>query len=344
MHHSSDPAVSVVIPCHDYGRYLPQALDSVLAQTFRDWELVIVDDGSTDDSAEVARSLVARYPERRMRLVEQANAGVSAARNTGIAAATGRYILPLDADDVIAPTMLEKTTAILDGDPAITIASTDVFAFTEDDLPPQVLPLPAYSKDLLLQRLIMFYCSLYRREAWEAVGGYNEAMRAGEDWDFWIGCAEQGFEAHHIHEPLFGARNKDTGLHLEAAENDLAIRARIVANHPQLFKPVTRDWAQVVLTGDADRCRLDAAVPDDILTRAAEMDQFLQSVMALQRTARLQYHHIKYLEKALQAQTGGPAPVGPQAQEGPTSARGTEPLVPPHPTAPQDRTVAPSAV
>ncbi|MGP4004584.1 glycosyltransferase family 2 protein [Streptomyces sp. 8N706] len=315
MSHSSNPAVSVVIPSHDYGRYLPQALESVLAQTFGDWELVIVDDGSTDDSADVARSLIARHPDRRIRLLEQANAGVSAARNTGIAASTGRYILPLDADDVIAPTMLEKTTAVLDSDPAITIASTDVFAFTDDDLPPQVLPLPAYSRELLLQRLIMFYCSLYRREAWEAVGGYNEDMRAGEDWDFWIGCAEKGFDAYHIHEPLFGARNKDTGLHLEAAENDLAIRARIVANHPALFKPVSRDWAHVVLHQDADVCQRDERVPDDILTRAAEMDQFLQAVMALQRTARVQYHHIQRLEKALKARTAGTSPAGPPAQD-----------------------------
>lgn len=300
---SSDPVVSVVIPCHDYGRYLPQAVDSVLGQTFDDWELVIVDDGSTDDSAVVARSLIARHPDRRIRLVEQPNAGVSAARNTGIAAGAGRYILPLDADDLIAPTMLEKTTAVLDGDPAVAIASTDVFAFTDDDLPPQVLPMPAYSRELLLQRLIMFYCSLYRREAWEAAGGYREDMRAGEDWDFWIACAEKGFEAYHIHEPLFGARNKDTGLHVEAAENDLAIRARIVANHPGLFKPVTREWAEVLLREDAEVCRDDERVPDDILTRAAEMEQFLQAVMTLQRTARVQYHHIQRLEEALAART-----------------------------------------
>lgn len=304
MSHSSAPAVSVVIPCHDYGRFLPQALQSVLAQTYHDWELVIVDDGSTDDSADVARSLIARHPERRIRLLEQANAGVSAARNTGIAASTGRYILPLHADDVIAPTMLEKTTAVLDDDPAIAIASTDIFAFTDDDLPPQVLPMPAYSRELLLQRLIMFYCSLYRREAWEAVGGYNEDMRAGEDWDFWIGCAEKGFDAHHIHEPLFGARNKDTGLHVEAAENDLAIRARIVANHPGLFKPVTRAWASALLHEDAPAGRDDDRVPDDILTRAAEMEQFLKAVMTLQRTARVQYHRIQHLERTLADRTG----------------------------------------
>ncbi|WP_258053303.1 glycosyltransferase family A protein [Streptomyces sp. Ru72] len=308
MPHGFDPVVSVVIPCHDYARYLPDAVSSVVAQTFRDWELVIVDDGSTDDTAEVAKGLIARHPDRRIRLLRQANAGVSAARNTGIEAAAGRYILPLDADDVIAPTMLEKTVAVLDGDPGIAIASTDVFTFTDDDLPPQAVPLPAYSRELMLQRLIMFYCSLYRREAWQAVGGYDESMRAGEDWDFWIGCVEHGFDAHHIHEPLFGARNKDTGLHLEAAENDLAIRARIVVKHPGLYKPVTRGWAHAVLAQDAEACLRDENVPDDILTRAAEMDQFLGAVMALQRTTRVQYYHIRRLEKALAAHTGTAAP------------------------------------
>ncbi|WP_264925807.1 glycosyltransferase family A protein [Streptomyces sp. A012304] len=310
MPHSSDPAVSVVIPCHDYARYLPEAVSSVLAQTFRDWELVIVDDGSTDDTVQVAQDLIARHPDRRISLLRQANAGVSAARNTGIKACAGRYVLPLDADDVIAPTMLEKTVEVLDRDPGIAIASTDVFTFTDDDLPPQAMPLPAYSRELLLQRLIMFYCSLYRREAWQTVGGYDETMRAGEDWDFWIGCVEHGFDAHHIHEPLFGARNKDTGLHLEAAENDLAIRARIVANHPTLFKPITRGWAHAVLSQDAEACLRDEHVPDDILTRAAEMDQFLSAVMALQRTTRVQYYHIRRLEQALAARDGGSAPSG----------------------------------
>ncbi|MFF1963995.1 glycosyltransferase family 2 protein [Streptomyces sp. NPDC058232] len=320
MPHGSDPVVSVVIPCHDYARYLPEAVSSVLAQTFRDWELVIVDDGSTDDTVEVTQSLIACHPDRRIRLLQQSNAGVSAARNTGIEASTGRYILPLDADDVIAATMLEKTVGVLDSDPGIAIASTDVFTFTDDDLPPQAMPLPAYSRELLLQRLIMFYCSLYRRAAWQTVGGYNESMRAGEDWDFWIGCVEHGFDAHHIHEALFGARNKDTGLHLEAAENDLAIRARIVANHPGLFKPITRGWARAVLSQDAEAGLRDERVPDDILTRAAEMDQFLTAVMALQRTTRVQYYHIKRLEKALAAHNGTAGPIPQERGPAPTAS------------------------
>ncbi|MGR3934286.1 glycosyltransferase family 2 protein [Streptomyces sp. BRA346] len=302
------PAVSVVIPCRDYGHYLPHAVESVLAQTCPDWELVVVDDGSTDDTAAVARSLIADHPGRRIRLLEQAGAGVSAARNAGIAATTGRYVLPLDADDVIAPTMLERTVAVLDDNPDIAIVSTDVSVFTDDDPRGQALELPAYDQDLLLRRLIMFYCSLYRREVWQEVGGYAEGMRTGEDWDFWIACAERGFTAHHLHEPLFGARNKDDGLHVEAAENDLAVRARIVANHPGMFKPVTRAWAQALLAQDERECQADDRVPDDILTRAADMDQFLRVVMSLQRTARLQHRHIRRLEAALAGRSGG-APV-----------------------------------
>ena len=302
-----EPVVSVVIPCYDYGHYLPQAVESVLAQTYPDWELVVVDDGSPDDTAAVAQSLIAAHPGRRIRLLRQANAGVSAARNAGIAAATGRYILPLDADDVIAPTMLELTVAVLEQNPGIAIASTDVSVFTDDDLPAQVLRLPDYDRDLLLRRLIMFYCSLYRREVWQTVGGYVEDMRAGEDWDFWIACAEHGFTAQHIPQPLFGARNKDDGLHVEAAENDLAVRARIVANHPGMFKPVTRAWARALLAQDEPEALADDRVPDDILTRAADMDSFLRVVMQLQRTARLQHRHIQRLEEAL-AGRGEPVP------------------------------------
>ncbi|MGW4412732.1 glycosyltransferase family 2 protein [Nonomuraea sp. NPDC004702] len=300
MSDSCEPAVSVIIPCYNYGCYLPKTLDSVLRQTFGDWEIIVVDDGSTDDSAAVAQAFIDRHPDRRIRLLSQANAGVSAARNAGIAAAAGRYILPLDADDVIAPTMLEKTTAVLNAMPDIAIASTDLFIFTDiEDVQPEVVSLPAYNKDLLLQRLIMFYCSLYRREVWEVAGGYNEHMQAGEDWDFWISCAEKGFEAHHIHEPLFGARNKDTGLHVEAAENDLTARARIVANHATLFKPLTQAWAHALLEQNQDACHDDVRVPDEILSRAGEMDQLLRVLMELQRIVRQQYSHIQRVEAAL---------------------------------------------
>ncbi|MFE5947949.1 glycosyltransferase family 2 protein [Streptomyces sp. NPDC056480] len=303
----SDPAVSVIIPCYNYARYLPAAVASVLAQTFTDWELIIVDDGSTDGSAAAAESLIKQHPARRIRLLRQRNSGVSAARNTGIRAARGRYILPLDADDMIAPAMLERTEAVLDASPGIAVVSTDLLVFTDDRLPPQRMSLPPFDRERMTQQLIMFYCSLYRREVWQTVGGYDESMTAGEDWDFWVACVEHGFDARHIPEALFGARNKDSGLHVESAENDLAIRARIVVNHPGLFKPVTLAWANALLDGGTGQ-DTDPRVPDELLTRAAEQSASLRTALTLQATVRRQHRRIKELEERVLNSQGSDAP------------------------------------
>src|SRR4051812_15947600 len=109
------PLVSVIVPCFGQAHYLPEAVGSVLAQTFTDWECIIVDDGSPDDTAAVAARLAAG--DDRIKIVRQENRGLPGARNAGIRAARGRYILPLDADDRLEPTMLEKTVAVLQSDP-----------------------------------------------------------------------------------------------------------------------------------------------------------------------------------------------------------------------------------
>src|SRR5690242_15286562 len=110
---NSSAIVSIVIPCYNYARFLPDAVGSVLAQTFPNWELIVVDDGSTDATSTTARQLMARHPDRRMRVFQQPNAGPAAARNTGAERASGEYLLFLDADDMLAPTLLERTVAIL---------------------------------------------------------------------------------------------------------------------------------------------------------------------------------------------------------------------------------------
>src|SRR5207249_2147019 len=115
------PAVSVVIPCYKLARYLPEAVASVVAQTFRDWELIIVNDGSPDETSEVARRLIAEHGGARIQLIEQANAGLSAARNAGIRAGRGKYVLPLDADDKLDSTMLERAVALVEQRPEVGI-------------------------------------------------------------------------------------------------------------------------------------------------------------------------------------------------------------------------------
>jgi len=113
------PAVSVIIPCYQQAEYLAEAVESVVAQTFTDWESVIIDDGSPDATAAMAEKLIASHPDRRIRLVRQANQGLPSARNSGIAASAGRYILPLDADDLLMPEMLARTVGLLESDPTV---------------------------------------------------------------------------------------------------------------------------------------------------------------------------------------------------------------------------------
>ena len=111
------PTVSVVTPCYGQAGFLPEAVSSVVAQTFTDWEIVIVDDGSPDDTAMVAAGLIALHGNR-VRLLRQANGGVARARNAGIAASSGRYVLPLD-----------ETVALLEARPKIGFAYTDLQLF-----------------------------------------------------------------------------------------------------------------------------------------------------------------------------------------------------------------------
>ncbi len=97
------PKVSVIIPCYNQAEYLQSALASVFCQSFTDWEAIVVNDGSTDDTVEIAAGFFAKFPDCNWKLIDQKNAGLTSARNAGIEAAVGEYILPLDADDMISP-------------------------------------------------------------------------------------------------------------------------------------------------------------------------------------------------------------------------------------------------
>jgi glycosyltransferase involved in cell wall biosynthesis len=227
------PLVSVVIPCYEQARYLPEAVASVLAQTFQDWEIIIVDDGSPDDTERVARDLIARSPERAIRLLQKSNEGLALARNDGIAAAAGAFILPLDADDRLAPAMLEKTVALLEARPQTAIAYTDLVHFGKVE---QTIQAVEFDFRKICQNNQLNYCSLFRREAWEAAGGYNPNMLWGyEDWDFWISCGEAGLEPARVPEPLLHYRVKEASMLTAATAREAELRARLVLNHPRCY-------------------------------------------------------------------------------------------------------------
>jgi glycosyltransferase involved in cell wall biosynthesis len=245
------PKVSVIVPCYNHAQFLAEAVDSVAGQFFTDWECIIVNDGSPDTTSEVARALIAKYPGKKIILLEKENGGLADARNFGIRNSTGEYILPLDADDKIHPEMLQKTVAVLDARPEIAIACTHLMRFHAEIGESGLIEYPEYEPEEILMYDCYAYCSLYRREVWEAVCGYNTNMVWGyEDWDFWVGSFEKGFYAHRVPEPLCFYRFKESSMFTEASKHDAELKARIVLNHPGLFSGVQVKWAKGVLNNE----------------------------------------------------------------------------------------------
>jgi glycosyltransferase involved in cell wall biosynthesis len=224
--------VSVVIPCHDSAAFLPDVLGSVLAQTVSDFEIVLVDDGSRDNTRAVCEAHASSHPDRAIRVITQDNAGVAAARNAGIAAASAPYILPIDADDMIAPTMIERCASVLDSDAQTALVFTDreEFGAIEDVY-------AAHSFEL--RRLKYFnqisYCSMFRRSMWESIGGYRTNVSGFDDWDFWLAAAARGFIARHVPQPLLRHR-RHAGSQLHAIVNDYErLFATIILNNRSAY-------------------------------------------------------------------------------------------------------------
>lgn len=237
--------ISVIVPCYNQARFLREAIDSLLAQTYSDWEAIIVDDGSPDDAALVASELVGRAPPGQIRLLRQPNAGLASARNSGVRAARGTYILPLDSDDAIAPEMLATTAQVLDARPEVGFVYTDVQRFGEDH---SLLRTRPYSRDHLRFDCLMLPMTLFRRSAWAQVGGFRSdmAIHGYEDWDFWLRLAAAGWEGAHIARTLVRYRRVGGSMVTYAQRHDLELRADIIAAIPTLYEPALRRWAGVV--------------------------------------------------------------------------------------------------
>jgi glycosyltransferase involved in cell wall biosynthesis len=228
----SGPAVSVIVPCHNGGRFLDQLLSSLQAQTFHDFEVIIVDDGSTEP--ETIATLAKLPPE--IRLVRQANAGLPAARNAGFRSARADLVLPLDCDDVLEPTYLAETVGALHSAPA------DVgFVFTHMRLCGVLEGVYKTRFDRFDQLFInrLPYCMLFRKSAWAAVGGYDESMGDGsEDWEFNIRLAQANFSGIEITRPLFVYAIRPEGMLLSKTARLQGTMSRSIrSKHEQLYQP-----------------------------------------------------------------------------------------------------------
>jgi glycosyltransferase involved in cell wall biosynthesis len=228
---SPQPTVSIVIPCHNHGEYLGQAVASVLKQSYQGFELIIVDDGSSDENT---RRILNDYDHPKIKVIQTTHRGLPNARNTAIEAALGRYVLPLDADDKIGETYVEKALKILETNENIGIVYSRAEFFGEASgewkLPPYHFP------DILLGNVI-FCSAFFRKRDWAAVNGYNPNMIYGwEDYDFWLSLIELGREVVRIPETLFFYRKRANSLVRSMSHDHILYSyAQLLKNHPQLY-------------------------------------------------------------------------------------------------------------
>ena len=183
--------MTVVIPCFNHGRYLGEAVASVLEQEGGEPAIVVVDDGSTEPETE---SALAALPDS-VEVIRQENAGPAAARNAGFRRAETPYVLPLDADDRLPADALSDLQAILDSDPRAGYAY-GVMRFFEDWS--GEVRFPDYDPYRLLYRPIVGWLGLVRRAAWEEIGGFDPELQGFEDWDFTLGAIEHNWHGHRL--------------------------------------------------------------------------------------------------------------------------------------------------
>jgi glycosyltransferase involved in cell wall biosynthesis len=196
------PEVSVIIPCYNHGHYLGHALHSVLAQIYTDWEAIVVDDGSTDDTAAVAASIT----DPRIRYIYQEHQGLSAARNTGIGEAQGEYLGFLDADDEWEPEFLARCVGVLQQDDSLGFVYTravlvDLQGTYYPQLEGQALAPQEFLQQLEKGGFFPVHAVLVRREVLAAIGRFDTDLTSVEDWDLWLRISKH-YRVRSIDEPL----------------------------------------------------------------------------------------------------------------------------------------------
>jgi len=257
--------ISVIVPCYNQGRFLPEAIGSLVNQTYTNWQCIIVNDGSSDNTAEVAKQLIAKYPDRDIRFIDKPHSGVSDTRNIGIEAADSEWILPLDSDDMFEPTFMRKAVDIIQQPEKVDI----VFANMQEFGASNGEWIPAeYSRSQVVLEDTMPYASVYRKQLWRKVGGYDKLLsviRQPEDWSFWISCSKHNPVVARISEKLFLYRVHPQSTYLRMIKPRRQLSKALVATcHPDLYlvRILVQAW-QVI-----------ANCPDDLyqrILRAIEM-------------------------------------------------------------------------
>lgn len=228
------PLVSIIVPCYKQAEYLPDTLESVLSQTYDNWECLVIDDGSPDNTGEIASLYCLK--DSRFRYLRTENRGLASARNTGIKNTTGEYILPLDSDDIIGSQYLQKAIEYYNEHPNCKLVYCRARLFGTMN---REWDLEEYSYDSILWHNIIFCSAIFKRKDYLMTQGYNPNMIFGcEDWDFWLSLLERNDKVHRLDDVLFFYRIKEQSMSKSMTIHTKEIYKLIYDNHINLYKDI----------------------------------------------------------------------------------------------------------
>lgn len=185
------PLVSVIVPLYNMESFIVETLQSIAASTYPNFEIIVMDDGSKDTSLAIAQQFANAHSNLHIRVLTQANQGASAARNNAIKQAKGIYILPVDADDLVAPDYISQAVEVLEQRENVLVVGCEVEMFGDSN---KRIAYPPFSLQRLARQNMIAAPSMFRRNDWQRTGGYCKDLKGREDWDFWLSVFAEGGE------------------------------------------------------------------------------------------------------------------------------------------------------
>lgn len=220
------------MPCYNQEKYIRQTLENVISQDLKDWECILINDGSKDKTLSILRTYESK--DSRFVVIDKENGGPSSARNAGLKIAKGKYILPLDSDDLIDKTYTTKAIDYLETHPNVKLVYCKAKYFGKIE---KEWNLKEYNFDTMLFENCIFCSAIFRKCDVDLTDGYNIECKGGyEDWDFWLSFLNKDDIVYQIPEILFYYRQHNISRNTQANKNGFALKHQLILNHINLYK------------------------------------------------------------------------------------------------------------
>ncbi|MGE7943740.1 glycosyltransferase family A protein [Lysinibacillus xylanilyticus] len=274
--------VSIIMPCFNDGEYIKESIESVLSQTYKEIELIIINDGSTD---ELTNNILNNLSHPNIKIFTTSNIGPSAARNFGISKSTGKYILPVDADDLIHSLYIEECVKQLNQNDNVGIVYCYAELFGEQT---GRWDLPEYSFEKMLLDNIIFVTSMFRKKDWEIIGGFNENLVHGmEDYDFWLSILELEREVVQLKEVYFYYRIKKVSRTTKFSDNSRIVKdtyKTLYLNHSEFYRKYSKEYAMILRDSLIEQIYINKKLTDlgpilNKVKRMSKVKRFIKKIL-----------------------------------------------------------------